>query len=32
MADDEDSAKGNDDTGIGQGQYEYIAANKDEDA
>jgi hypothetical protein len=30
MADDDD--KGNDDTGLGQGQYEYIAAQKDDEA
>jgi S-DNA-T family DNA segregation ATPase FtsK/SpoIIIE len=32
MAEDDDSAKGNDDTGLGQGQYEYIAAHKDDEA
>ena len=32
MADDDGCAKGNDDTGLGQGQYEYIAAQKDDDA
>jgi DNA segregation ATPase FtsK/SpoIIIE, S-DNA-T family len=31
MTDDGD-AKGNDDTGLGQGQYEYIAAQKDDEA
>jgi S-DNA-T family DNA segregation ATPase FtsK/SpoIIIE len=32
MTDDEIAAKGSDDSGLGQGQYEYIAADKDEEA